>query len=65
MCTLPSICETGLGGSASSCCAIGGAISGDGTYIIMEHLNFTSGGDQAALGEQVARMHLAAPAVRT
>jgi fructosamine-3-kinase len=32
---------------------------GGGTSIIMEHLDFSSGSDQGALGTQLARMHLA------
>jgi fructosamine-3-kinase len=39
-----------------------GALSSNpagGTCIIMEHLDFSSGSDQAALGQQLARMHLA------
>jgi fructosamine-3-kinase len=32
---------------------------GGGTSIIMEYLDFSSGSDQAALGTQLARMHLA------
>lgn len=35
-----------------------------GTSIIMEHLDFSSGSDQAALGTQLARMHLADAKVR-
>ena len=35
-----------------------------GTSIIMEHLDFSSGSDQAALGKQLARMHLADAKVR-
>lgn len=38
--------------------------SAGGTCIIMEHLDFSSGSDQAALGQQLARMHLATAKVR-
>lgn len=60
-----SLCNRHQSASAGASCRFecayrtGGAVGGDGSFIIMEHLKFGRGSDQAALGKQLARMHLA------
>lgn len=39
----------------------GGALRGGGSFIVMEHLDLQGRCDQAELGRQLARMHLATP----
>lgn len=41
----------------------GGALRGNGSFIIMENLNMRGAADPAELGKQLALMHLAEPSV--
>lgn len=42
----------------------GGALHGNGSFIVMEYLSMSGRADPAELGKQLARMHLAEPTVR-
>ena len=66
--------HTSIAGRTARCCADTNTLRipevirvGDfkgGSFLVTEYLNFGGRADQAELGEALARMHLATPAVR-